>query len=109
MFFLFPDPHFKARKHKARIITSTLLAEYAYVMAPGGLLYTISDVPDLAEWMGSHLDGFPAFERLSDEELADDKCLEQVREATEEGQKVTRNNGLKMWRVYRRKAYEDEE
>ena len=29
LFFLFPDPHFKARKHKARIISPTLLAEYA--------------------------------------------------------------------------------
>ena len=27
MFFLFPVPHFKKRKHKARIVTSTLLAE----------------------------------------------------------------------------------
>ena len=32
MFFLFPDPHFKSRKHKARIISPTLLAEYAYVL-----------------------------------------------------------------------------
>lgn len=32
MFFLFPDPHFKKTKHKWRIISSTLLAEYAYVL-----------------------------------------------------------------------------
>ncbi|XP_077185071.1 tRNA (guanine-N(7)-)-methyltransferase isoform X3 [Paroedura picta] len=32
MFFLFPDPHFKKTKHKWRIISTTLLAEYAYVL-----------------------------------------------------------------------------
>lgn len=32
MFFLFPDPHFKRTKHKWRIISDTLLAEYAYVL-----------------------------------------------------------------------------
>ena len=35
MFFLFPDPHFKKTKHKWRIISTTLLAEYAYVTRIG--------------------------------------------------------------------------
>lgn len=100
MFFLFPDPHFKARKHKARIITSTLLAEYAYVMKSGGLLYTITDVPDLHDWMVSHLDGFPSFERIEADE--NDEVVKQVRVSTEEGKKVERNNGLKLLAVYRR-------
>ena len=42
MFFCFPDPHFKQRKHKARIITNTLLSEYAYVLKEGGIVYTLS-------------------------------------------------------------------
>jgi hypothetical protein len=36
MFFLFPDPHFKEKNHRRRIITQALLAEYAYCLAPGG-------------------------------------------------------------------------
>lgn len=44
IFFLFPDPHFKHRKQKARIVTTPLLAEYAYVLRPGGILYTVTDV-----------------------------------------------------------------
>lgn len=100
MFFLFPDPHFKARKHKARIITTTLLAEYAYVMKPGGLLYTITDVPDLHDWMVSHLEGFPRFERIEADE--NDEVVKQVRVSTEEGKKVERNNGLKLLAVYKR-------
>ena len=67
LFFLFPDPHFKARKHKARIISPTLLAEYAYVLRPGGIVYTITDVRDLHEWMKAHLEAFPLFEPVSEE------------------------------------------
>jgi tRNA (guanine-N7-)-methyltransferase len=44
LFFCFPDPHFKSRKHKQRIISTTLLAEYAYVLRPGGIVYCITDV-----------------------------------------------------------------
>jgi len=42
-----------------------LLAEYAYVLAEGAKLYTISDVKELAEWMQRHLDSFPLFEKVS--------------------------------------------
>ena len=38
-FFLFPDPHFKRTKLKWRIISKTLLAEYAYCLAIGRLFY----------------------------------------------------------------------
>ncbi|EAU80162.1 hypothetical protein CC1G_13503 [Coprinopsis cinerea okayama7 len=69
LFFLFPDPHFKSRKHKARIISPTLLAEYAYVLKPGGIVYTITDVRDLHEWMKKHLEEFPLFEPVDEETL----------------------------------------
>ncbi|KAF8339661.1 putative methyltransferase [Cantharellus anzutake] len=103
IFFLFPDPHFKARKHKARIISPTLLAEYAYVLRPSGIVYTITDVKALHDWMVHHLSSFPAFERIPDEELTGDPVLEQTRTATEEGKKVERNGGNKFVACYRRK------
>lgn len=40
LFFLFPDPHFKKTKHKWRIVNRSVLAEYAYVMEEGGVVYT---------------------------------------------------------------------
>ncbi|CAF9926705.1 MAG: tRNA (guanine-N(7)-)-methyltransferase [Alectoria fallacina] len=58
IFLCFPDPHFKARKHKARIVSSTLCAEYAYVLKPGGCVYTITDVEDLGEWMRRRFEAF---------------------------------------------------
>ncbi|KAI8049013.1 putative methyltransferase-domain-containing protein [Syncephalis plumigaleata] len=102
MFFLFPDPHFKKRKHKARIITTTLLAEYAYVLAPGGIIYTNTDVRDLHEWMTKHLDAHPLFERLSDEEMQADPVFPLIMDSTEESKKVTRNAGDKFPALYRR-------
>lgn len=69
MFFLYPDPHFKRAKHKWRIINNFLLAEYAYVLAESGIVYTVTDVKDLHEWMVLHFVGHPLFERISDEDL----------------------------------------
>lgn len=102
MFFCFPDPHFKQRKHKARIITNTLLSEYAYVLRENGILYTITDVLDLHEWMKKHLDEHPMFERLSEHEESTDRCVKIMTNATEEGKKVSRNNGSKYIACYRR-------
>ena len=106
LFFLFPDPHFKARKHKARIISPTLLAEYAYVLRPGGIIYTITDVKDLHEWMVEHLEAFPLFERVGEDELRNEGhglVLDAVKTATEEGKKVERNMGEKWLACFKRK------
>lgn len=104
MFFLFPDPHFKASNHRRRIINTALITEYAYLLAVGGRLYTITDVKDLGDWMKEKLDSHPMFERLSDEELEDDPAAGLLTEATEEGQKVARNKGSTYRNVYRRLA-----
>jgi tRNA G46 methylase TrmB len=53
LFCCLQDPHFKVANHRRRIIQPTLLTEYAHIMAPGGWLYTITDVPELGEWMVS--------------------------------------------------------
>ena len=133
IFICFPDPHFKVRKHKARIISETLNAEYAYVLRPGGLLYTITDVEGYHNWILDHFHDAPTkdghdtnkegddvkptevnvgyedgikdlWERVPDEELQHDPCIQCMKDSTEEGQKVTRNNGMKFVAVFRRKA-----
>ncbi|ORY21599.1 guanine-N-7 methyltransferase [Naematelia encephala] len=103
LFFLFPDPHFKLRKQKARIITTTLIAEYAYVLRPGGILYTVTDVKDLHEWMALHLHKHPLFEYIPNDQLTHDPVLEAARTSTEEGKKVERNKGDKWVACFKRK------
>jgi tRNA (guanine-N7-)-methyltransferase len=152
IFICFPDPHFKARKHKARIISSSLNAEYAYLLRPGGLLYTITDVEEYHRWILNHFvnevaiettttatetvamvgeeevtslgrsqarqhqkerDGVPEggikdlWERVSDQELERDECVIIMKECTEEGKKVSHNNGPKFVAVFRRKPDPD--
>ncbi|KAG9660476.1 putative methyltransferase, partial [Aureobasidium melanogenum] len=102
IFLCFPDPHFKARKHKARIVSTTLNSEYAYVLRPGGIVYTITDVEDLHNWMVEHLDAHPSFERVSEAEQEADECVAVMRQETEEGKKVTRNNGNKYVALFKR-------
>lgn len=69
MFFLYPDPHFKRAKHKWRIINKCLLAEYAYVLAEGARVYTVTDVRDLNEWMVKHFQEHPLFEQETEDDL----------------------------------------
>ncbi|KAF2018884.1 hypothetical protein BU24DRAFT_364202 [Aaosphaeria arxii CBS 175.79] len=102
IFLCFPDPHFKQRKHKARIVSYTLNSEYAYVLKPGGIVYTITDVEDLHKWMVEHLEKHPSFERVREEEQEKDECVEIMRTETEEGKKVERNKGMKYVALFRR-------
>ncbi|KAL8929912.1 MAG: hypothetical protein Q9208_001056 [Pyrenodesmia sp. 3 TL-2023] len=102
IFLCFPDPHFKARKHKARIVSTTLNSEYAFVMKPGGIVYTITDVEDLHKWMVQHFDEHPSFERVLEDEEAEDECVKTMMVETEEGKKVERNKGEKLVACFRR-------
>lgn len=102
IFLCFPDPHFKARKHKARIVSTTLNSEYAFVLKPGGIVYTITDVQDLHNWMVVHFDAHPSFARIADDEQRADPCAETMRIETEEGKKVERNGGRKFIACFRR-------
>lgn len=115
IFVCFPDPHFKARKHKARIVSESLNSEYAYVLRPGGLMYTITDVEEYHHWVLRHFEYQSKeeeakggvkdlWERVSDEELAADPCVRVMSQETEESKKVSRNNGNKYVAVFRRKA-----
>ncbi|KAJ5078155.1 tRNA (guanine-n(7)-)-methyltransferase [Anaeramoeba ignava] len=102
MFFLFPDPHFKRKKYKWRIISPQLLAEYAYLLKKGGIIYTITDVKKLYDWMHLHLSEHPLFEEIPEKDLIDDPVVNAVRFKTEEGKRVERLQGDKFLAVFRR-------
>jgi tRNA (guanine-N7-)-methyltransferase len=110
IFLCFPDPHFKQRKHKARIVSYTLNSEYAYVLKPGAVVYTITDVKDLHDWMKGHFEKHPSFERVEkvfeegegEDGVGMDECVRLMQSETEEGKKVTRNNGMKYVACFRR-------
>lgn len=101
LFFCFPDPHFKAKNHRRRIVSTALLAEYAYVLKPDGLIYCVTDVQQLHQW---HLEKLQAHPLFAPHEIEDsDPYIRAILGDTEEGQKVSRNYGTKFWTVFRRK------
>ncbi|XP_045804504.1 tRNA (guanine-N(7)-)-methyltransferase [Trifolium pratense] len=108
MFFLFPDPHFKEKNHRRRVISPFLLDEYAFVLEVGGIIYTITDVEELGDWMKTCLENHPLFEPLTEKELEADPAVKLLSSATEEGQKVARNDGQTFQAVYRRIAASDQ-
>lgn len=79
----------QASNHRRRIIQRSLLAEYAYVLKEGGVLYTLTDVAELGSWMADRLAGCPLFRRLTPEEEAADPCVPLLM-ASEEAQKARR-------------------
>ena len=46
-----------------------MLDEYAYVLAPRGMIYIITDVKDLFDWMEDALESHPLFQRIPEEDL----------------------------------------
>lgn len=110
IFFCFPDPHFKPRNHRRRIVSDALLAEYAYVLKPGGLLYAVTDVEELHLWHVDCLDRHPCFAKR--DVPRDDPFVAAIHDETEEGQKVARQgghmtDGSKYYAVYERKQPAD--
>jgi tRNA (guanine-N7-)-methyltransferase len=66
------------------------------------MLYVVTDVEDLYNWMTSHLEQHQSFERLSKEEEKQDILYEKLLNRSEEAQKVERNNGSKWLAIFKR-------
>ncbi|RDD44980.1 tRNA (guanine-N(7)-)-methyltransferase [Trichoplax sp. H2] len=67
-----------------------------------GLVYTVTDVEEVHIWMKSHLNEHPLFEEVKLESLSHDAILKFLGDCTEEGQKVTRNDGKKFTAIFKR-------
>jgi tRNA (guanine-N7-)-methyltransferase len=100
IFELFPDPHFKKRKEKWRIISPQLMDEYAFVMKEGALLYVVTDVQSYSEFAVPIISSHPLFEKIDVSE--DDPVLKIAMTGTEESRKVARNGGRIFPAVFRR-------
>jgi tRNA (guanine-N7-)-methyltransferase len=97
IFFCYPDPHFKRRKHRQRVISDQLLAEYAYVLTPGiGVAYIVTDVPELFEWMDERFARCPMFRRRTKLEIDSDPVVGFVRDMTDEAARVEKSQGQKL-------------
>jgi tRNA (guanine-N7-)-methyltransferase len=94
LFFCHPDPHWKRANIRRRIISPGLVHTYAYWLKVGGLLYTVSDVPELEQWMIDCLDASPLFERLTPEQIAQDRVVLDIAVSTSEDAQRAQRKGL---------------
>lgn len=62
----------------------------------------MTDVLDLHKWMKQHFENHPLFVPLTSEEIKNDIVIEKLYQSSEEGQKVTRNNGEKFLAAFKR-------
>eukprot|EP00758_Cryptobia_borreli_P001550 Tbor_TRINITY_DN2332_c0_g1::TRINITY_DN2332_c0_g1_i1::g.134::m.134/K03439/trmB, METTL1; tRNA (guanine-N7-)-methyltransferase len=107
IFFCYPDPHWKKKNIRRRIISPGLVQEYGFWLRVGGLIYTVSDVAGLENWMIECLDGCPLFERLSEEEIDNystdhRRVMEIVTSSSEDAQRTERKGLSKNYAVHRR-------
>nr|CAG4713659.1 unnamed protein product [Naegleria fowleri] len=104
--FMFPDPHFKKKNHRRRIVSPSLIPEYSYLLEVGGLIYTITDVQELGEWMAKSFEEelvpLGAFERVSQEELDNDPLIPFIMNSSEDGQRTSEQHLSKHLAVFRK-------
>ena len=65
----FPDPHFKKRHHKRRVVQAALVRAVAQGLEPGARVFLQSDVRDVAEDMRAEFETFGAHLFRLDESL----------------------------------------
>ncbi|NXV56827.1 TRMB methyltransferase, partial [Molothrus ater] len=68
----------------------TVVLGYTLVFGVQGLVYTVTDVPELHQWMLQHFGEHPLFEPLPPAQLAADPLLPLLPAVTEEGQRARR-------------------
>lgn len=85
------------------LYSTQLLSDYAYSLKPNAKIYTVTDVKELHDWEVYHLEQHPMFERIPDEEVKGDPCIEFMTQGTDEAQKVARNGGSVWYSVFRRR------
>jgi tRNA (guanine-N7-)-methyltransferase len=100
-FFLnFPDPWFKSRQHKRRVIGPGLVAEIERALAPGGELYVMTDIFALALDAMAALEEAPGFANANG---AWTFARENPYAAKSRRERQCETEGVRIWRLlYRR-------
>lgn len=99
IFVLFPDPHFKKRKQKGRVICKQMMQVFKYILKQDGKVYISTDVTELFTDMCRVFDLSGLFERdeNAETEMLFDMCYKDTDEAHRAGVK----SGHTYGRVYK--------
>jgi len=90
----FPDPWFKKRHQKRRVVQPELVSVLAELMPVGGMVWLQSDIESVCVEMCDRFDEHPAFERESVTWLSDSPFL-----AKTDRERVGEEKGLPVYRM----------
>ncbi|KAG5859060.1 tRNA (guanine-N(7)-)-methyltransferase [Encephalitozoon hellem] len=96
IFILFPDPHFKKRKQKGRIVCQQMMEIYEYLLKDGGRLYISTDVEELFDYMVGVISAHRGFKPLTEEEMNEDPLFCMTSRDTDEALRA----GVKTGKVF---------
>ncbi|KAL7344652.1 tRNA (guanine-N(7)-)-methyltransferase [Encephalitozoon intestinalis] len=96
IFILFPDPHFKKRKQKGRVVCQQMMEMYEYILADGGRLYVSTDVEELFDYMVEVILAHGRFRPLSKDEASKDPVFPMTSKDTDEALRA----GVKTGKVF---------
>lgn len=97
VFVLFPDPHFKKKKQKFRMICRQMMAVMEYLLVDGGLLYISTDVSNLFTDMCKTIEESGYFR---EEKNPDDELFVRCYRGTDEAGRAGVKTGTTFGRVY---------
>ncbi|KAI5168427.1 tRNA (guanine-N7-)-methyltransferase [Pancytospora epiphaga] len=97
IFILFPDPHFKKRKQKGRIVTRQMMETFRYLLKDDGQVYISTDVKDLFEDMCTVFDESNKFIEYSP---VDDPLYEMCYRDTDEAYRAGVKSGHTFGKIY---------
>jgi len=75
--------------------------DYAYLLKPGGKIYSITDVENLHNWNVETIENNPCFRKMNEEEYKNDVCVDCMKN-TDEAKKVKKINGKMYVAVFER-------
>ncbi|RVD93344.1 S-adenosylmethionine-dependent protein [Tubulinosema ratisbonensis] len=93
IFILFPDPHFKKKKQKARIVCYQMTHIFDYLLKDEGKIYISTDVEELFEYMCESFINNKVFRRLSEMECLRDDIYEMTFTRTDESTRAAVKTG----------------
>lgn len=100
IFILFPDPQFKKKKQKFRIICRQMMAVYNYLLEEDGFLYISTDVEELFKDMSEVIENSGYFREIK--EMKDDPLFEKCYKETDEANRAGVKSGHTFGRVYKK-------
>ncbi|KAI5150216.1 tRNA (guanine-N7-)-methyltransferase [Enteropsectra breve] len=98
IFILFPDPHFKKRKQKGRVVCRQMMQVYKFLLKDDGEIYISTDVDHLFKDMCQVFDDSGLFEMKEPE---NDVLFEMCYKDTNEAHRAGVKSGHTFGRIYK--------